>query len=99
MMFTPDSTALSLARPPYVTCAALPCAILSTLQTGSSITEDLMYYPGSWNPVKMVTATLAHTNFLHLFGDLVFFLAFASAVEVLVEQCQAISPKFVLPDL
>ena len=85
MMFIPYSTALSLARPPYVTYAvAVLCAVVFTLQTGSSITASLMYYPGTWNPLKMVTAALAHANFLHLFGNLVFFLAFAPAVEILI---------------
>lgn len=43
-----------------------------------------MYYPGSWNPLTMLTSSLAHANLMHLAGNLVFFLAFAPALELLI---------------
>ena len=85
MIFIPYGAALSLARTPYMTYAvALLCAIVFTLQLGSSITGSLMYYPQSWNPIKMVTSAFAHADFGHLFGNLIFFMAFAPALEILI---------------
>ena len=85
MLIIPYSTALSLARPPYVSyAAALICLVIYTLQLGSPITELLLYYPDSWNPITMVTSSLAHAGFFHLFGNLVFFMAFAPALEIII---------------
>jgi membrane associated rhomboid family serine protease len=76
---------LNLGRPPYISYAAvLLCLLVYTLQISTSITQSLMYYPDSWNPLKMVSATLAHGGMLHLFGNLLFFLAFAPALEILL---------------
>lgn len=85
MIFIPYSTALSLARPPYLSYSvALLCAVVFTLQVGSPITGSLMYFPETWNPLKMITSAFAHADFAHLFGNLVFFLAFAPALEILL---------------
>ena len=85
MLIIPYSTALTLARPPYVSYAAMViCMVVYTLQLGFPITETLLYYPDSWNPVTMVSAALAHGGFWHLFGNLVFFMAFAPALEILL---------------
>ncbi len=85
MVIFPYSTALRLARPPVVTYAVtLLCLIVFWLQLRYPVTEALMYYPRSWNPINMLTSTLAHGGWLHLFGNLVFFLAFAPALEILV---------------
>ena len=43
----------------------------------------LMYQPDSLNPLKMVSATLAHADFWHIFGNLLFFFAFTPALELL----------------
>jgi membrane associated rhomboid family serine protease len=61
------------------------CVAIYFLQVTANITDSLLYYPETWNPVKMVTATLAHANLLHLFGNIIFFLAFAPALEVLLD--------------
>lgn len=44
----------------------------------------LVYDPSTLNPLTMVTSVLAHASFLHIFFNLVFFLAFAPALEALV---------------
>ena len=44
----------------------------------------LVYDPSTLNPFTMVTSVLAHGSFMHLFFNLVFFLAFAPALEALV---------------
>jgi membrane associated rhomboid family serine protease len=81
MLIFPYSTALTLGRPPYVSYAAVVlCLVIYSLQLGTSITESLMYYPDSWNPVSMISASLALGGFWHLFGNLVFFMAFAPAL-------------------
>jgi membrane associated rhomboid family serine protease len=43
-----------------------------------------MYDPSTLNPITMVTSVLSHGSFLHIFFNLVFFLAFAPALEALV---------------
>ena len=44
----------------------------------------LVYDPSTLNPITMVTSVLSHGSFLHIFFNLVFFLAFAPALEALV---------------
>ncbi len=85
MFILPYSTALRLAHPPIVTYGiSLLCLFVFWLQLNYPVTVTLMYYPQSWNPITMLTSTLAHGGWLHLFGNLIFFLAFAPALEVLV---------------
>ncbi len=60
------------------------CALVYTLQLNPAITAALMYYPDSWNPFSMVSSTLLHGGFWQLLGNLVFFMAFAPALEILI---------------
>ena len=48
------------------------------------LTKSLWYDPSTWNPLNMVTAVFAHADWLHLFGNLFFFFAFAAAIELIV---------------
>jgi len=85
MIIFPYSTALTLARPPIVTYGVtLLCCVIFYMQMTFPITESLMYYPESWNPVKMITSSVAHAGWLHLIGNMIFYLAFAPALEVLL---------------
>ncbi len=86
MFILPYGTDLSMARAPIVTYAAmLSCVLIFILQISiPSVTENLMYYPQSWNPFTMVTSSLAHAGWFHLLGNLIFFLAFAPALESLL---------------
>jgi len=54
------------------------------LQAPASLNARLMYYPGSFNPLRMITSALAHADWLHLIGNLIFFMAFAPAIEILI---------------
>jgi len=47
-------------------------------------TKSLWYVPDSWNPVTMVTSTFSHGSWDHLIGNLIFFYAFAAAVELII---------------
>ncbi len=47
-------------------------------------TKELWYAPESWNPVTMVTSSFSHGGWDHLIGNLVFFYAFAAAVELII---------------
>jgi len=47
-------------------------------------TKELWYVPDSWNPVTMVTSTFSHGGWDHLIGNLLFFYAFAAAVELVI---------------
>ena len=58
--------------------------------------EGLAYYTGSWNPATMVTSSFAHGDWGHILFNLVFFFAFAAAVEVLIGPAWYIT--FVLVD-
>lgn len=44
----------------------------------------LMYNPASLNPLRIITSSLAHADWWHIAGNLIFFLAFAPALELLV---------------
>lgn len=48
------------------------------------LTARLWYAPDSWNPIRMVSAAVAHGSWGHVIGNLFFFYAFAAAVEILV---------------
>ncbi|MCP4471970.1 MAG: rhomboid family intramembrane serine protease, partial [Gammaproteobacteria bacterium] len=85
MVIIPYSTALRLSKPPIVTYAmTLLCMLIFAAQVSSDITESLLYYPETWNPLKMLTSSLAHGGLFHLMGNMVFYLAFAPALEVLI---------------
>ena len=85
MIILPYSSALSLAKPPLVSyLIAGLCVFIFYLQLHSSITALLMYEPHSWNPLRMLTSTLAHAGWSALIINLVFLLAFAPAVEVML---------------
>ena len=47
-------------------------------------TKQLWYQPRSWNPVTMVTSSFSHGSWDHVIGNLLFFYAFAAAVELIV---------------
>ena len=49
-----------------------------------SLNAQLMYYPHFPNPIKMVTSSIAHGDIFHITGNLIFFLAFAPALELLI---------------
>jgi membrane associated rhomboid family serine protease len=85
MIILPYSTALTLARRPLVSYA-LSAALFAMflLQLNSRITDSMMYYPDSWNPLTMICASLIHADWMHLIGNLVFYLAFAPALEILI---------------
>ena len=85
MIFLPYSTALRLSSPPLVTYATtFLCVLIFLFQTNSEVTESLLYYPTTWNPVKMITSSLAHADWFHLIGNMFFYLACAPALEVLL---------------
>jgi len=47
-------------------------------------TRQLWYMPESWDVPSMITAAFAHGSWLHVVGNLVFFFAFAVAVEMII---------------
>lgn len=48
------------------------------------INKELMYFPESVNPLKMLVSSLSHADIFHLAGNIIFFMAFAPAIEVLL---------------
>ncbi len=48
-----------------------------------SLDEKLMYDPASLNPMRMITSSLAHADWGHIVFNLIFFFAFAPALEVM----------------
>ena len=54
------------------------------LQAPRILTARLWYPPDSWNPLRMLTASVAHGTWAHLMGNLFFFYAFAATIEILL---------------
>ena len=54
------------------------------LQVPDSLDGQLLYYPDDTNLWRMLTATFAHADWLHLMANLLFFFAFAPGVEALI---------------
>lgn len=50
----------------------------------SYLTKELMYFPDSPKIMKMFSSTVAHGDIWHITGNLIFFLAFAPAIEMLL---------------
>jgi len=46
--------------------------------------EGLAYYTASWNPLTMIMSAFAHGSWSHIIFNLIFFVAFAATVEVLI---------------
>ena len=54
-------------------------------QTAPSILDErIMYFPRSFNPLTMISSSLAHGGYAHIIGNLIFFFAFSCAVELIV---------------
>ena len=86
MLLIPVSTALSLAHPPKATYATVAlCCIVFLLQLNFPVTGHLLYFPESWNPLTMITSAFAHADWMHLFFNMVFFLAFTPALEAIID--------------
>ncbi len=49
-----------------------------------SLDEKLMYFPETFNPVKMLTSALSHSGWSHIIFNLIFFFAFAPALEIII---------------
>lgn len=50
----------------------------------TNLTARLWYPPRSWNPIRMLSAAVAHGSWGHLIGNLLFFFAFAATIEILL---------------
>jgi hypothetical protein len=48
--------------------------------------DGLAYYTETWNPVTMVTSTFAHGGWAHIIFNLLFFFAFGTMVEMLIDE-------------
>jgi len=55
-----------------------------SLNAPASLDTRLMYYPASWNLVKTISSALSHASWWHVIGNLIFFFAFAAAIETLL---------------
>ena len=75
----PHRSTLALGRRPYVTWGVMAVCLLIHLLAPAS--QSLMYYPDSWNPLTMVSSSLAHADWPHLIGNLLFFYAFSPMLE------------------
>ena len=56
---------------------------LRRLDVPKSLDKMLMYYPNTFNPFKMMTSAVSHANWSHIIFNLIFFFAFAPALELL----------------
>lgn len=55
-------------------------------QAPASLDAKLMYNPSTWSPIRAITSALAHASWLHVIGNLIFFFAFAGAIEILLDK-------------
>ncbi len=49
-----------------------------------NLTDKLVYEPGEYDVVRMVTSTFSHGDVFHLVGNLIFFFVFAASLEVIM---------------
>ncbi len=49
-----------------------------------SLDRELMFDPATLNPIKMLTAAFAHGDWMHVIGNMIFYFAFAPALELLI---------------
>jgi membrane associated rhomboid family serine protease len=56
-----------------------------SLDAPLSLDAKLEYDPSTLNPIRAITAVLSHGDWWHLIGNVIFFLAFAPAVEILLQ--------------
>jgi membrane associated rhomboid family serine protease len=54
------------------------------LSAPPDLTARLWYPPDSWNPMRMLSAAVAHGSWSHVIGNLIFFFAFAATIEILL---------------
>ena len=50
----------------------------------SSMKAEMIYHPDSPNPIRMLTSGFLHADWSHVIFNMIFFLAFATALEVLI---------------
>ena len=53
-------------------------------QAPSDLTSKLTHQSGSWNPLRLLSATISHGSWDHIIGNLFFFAAFATVVETVI---------------
>jgi len=53
-------------------------------QAPSDLTLRLAQQSGSWNPLRLLSATIAHASWDHVIGNLFFFFAFGMVVETII---------------
>jgi len=53
-------------------------------QVPSDLTSRLTHQSGSWNPLRLLSATISHASWDHVIGNLFFFIAFAMVVETVI---------------
>ena len=58
--------------------------------------DGLAYVTSTWNPVTMLASTFAHGGWSHIVFNLIFFIAFAAAVEVMIGSFYYISAYVVI---
>jgi membrane associated rhomboid family serine protease len=58
--------------------------------------DGLAYETASWNPITMLTSTFAHGSWTHIIFNLIFFIAFAATVEIIVGTFTFISAFIVI---
>lgn len=53
-------------------------------QAPTDLTGSLVHHSGSWNPLRLLSSTVAHADWNHVIGNLFFFVAFAMVVETVI---------------
>jgi membrane associated rhomboid family serine protease len=84
MMIIPLYPDLRISVKPLVTVAIIVLCFAINLGSDESTHELLMYYPDAPNPLQMITSGLIHADWSHLIGNMIFYFAFGTALEILI---------------
>ena len=82
MIIVPHSNSLSSGSRPWVTWGIMALCLILHVTLSENAVMALAYYPDELNPLRMISSALVHANWWHIIGNLIFFNAFATAVEI-----------------
>lgn len=84
MLIIPLWPNLRVGRIPIVTLLIAYVCVIVHLGNSPALMNAWAYYPDSPNPLTMISSALIHADWLHLIGNMIFYLAFALALELVI---------------
>ncbi len=75
---------LRIGKFPVVTLGVVYVCVIIHIASSEALIDAWAYYPDSPNPLSMITGSLIHGSWSHLIGNMIFYLAFALALELVI---------------